>query len=117
MFSAAKAGRAPQFCALALMWMAENHHGSESKRISRRKDHAGNEWTASQSGAKKDRTHGQQQRQQQQQQQQQQRRREQQPAPVIDLRVAHAMAMQSSPSASACDGSKKEAETERLRVI
>ena len=111
MFSAAKAGRAPQFCALALMWMAENHHGSESKRISRRKDHAGNEWTASQSGAKKDRTHG----QQQQQRQQQQRRREQQPAPVIDLRVAHAMAMQSSPSA--CDGSKKEAETERLRVI
>ena len=95
------------------MWMAENHHGSESKCISRRKDHAGNEWTASQSGAKKDRTHGQQQRQQQQQQ----RRREQQPAPVIDLRVAHAMAMQSSPSASACDGSKKEAETERLRVI
>ena len=111
MFSAAKAGRAPQFCALALMWMAENHHGSESKRISRRKDHAGNEWTASQSGDKKDRTHG----QQQQQRQQQQRRREQQPAPVIDLRVAHAMAMQSSPSA--CDGSKKEAETERLRVI
>ena len=52
---------------------------------------------------------------QQQQQQQQQREREQQPAPVIDLRVAHAMAMQSSPSA--CDGSKKEAETERLRVI
>ena len=95
------------------MWMAENHHGSESKCISRRKDHAGNEWTASQSGDKKDRTHG----QQQQQQQQQQRRREQQPAPVIDLRVAHAMAMQSSPSASACDGSKKEAETERLRVI
>ena len=91
------------------MWMAEDHHG-----ISRRKDHAGNEWTASQSGAKKDRTHGQQQRQQQQQQQQQ-RRLEQQPAPVIDLRVAHAMAMQSSPSA--CDGSKKEAETERLRVI
>ena len=99
------------------MWMAENHHGSESKCISRRKDHAGNEWTASQSGAKKDKTHGQQQRQQQQQQQQQQRRREQQPAPVIDLRVAHAMAMQSSPSASACDGSKKEAGTERLRVI
>ena len=94
------------------MWMAENHHGSESKRISRRKDHAGNEWTASQSGAKKDKTHG-----QQQQQQQQRRRREQQPAPVIDLRVAHAMAMQSSPPASACDGSKKEAETERLRVI
>ena len=94
------------------MWMAENHHGSESKCISRRKDHAGNEWTASQSGDKKDRTHGQ---QQQQQRQQQQRRREQQPAPVIDLRVAHAMAMQSSPSA--CDGSKKEAETERLRVI
>ena len=106
MFSAAKAGRAPQFCALALMWMVEDHHG-----ISRRKDHAGNEWTASQSGDKKDRTHG----QQQQQRQQQQRRREQQPAPVIDLRVAHAMAMQSSPSA--CDGSKKEAETERLRVI
>ena len=91
--------------------MAENHHGSESKCISRRKDHAGKEWTASQSGDKKDRTHG----QQQQQRQQQQRRREQQPAPVIDLRVAHAMAMQSSPSA--CDGSKKEAETERLRVI
>ena len=58
------------------MWMAENHHGSESKCISRRKDHAGNEWTASQSGAKKDRTHGQQQ--------------------VIDLRVAHAMATQSN---------------------
>ena len=94
------------------MWMAENHHGSESKCISRRKDHAGNEWTASQSGDKKDRTRG-----QQQQRQQQQRRREQQPAPVIDLRVAHAMAMQSSPSASACDGSKKEPETERLRVI
>ena len=54
-------------------------------------------------------------RQQQQQRRQQQRRQEQQPAPVIDLRVAHAMAMQSSPSA--CDGSKKEAETERLRVI
>ena len=90
------------------MWMAENHHGSESKCISRRNDHAGNEWTASQSAAKKNRTHGQQQQQQQQQ-------REQQPAPVIDLRVAHAMAMQSSPSA--CDGSKKEAETERLRVI
>ena len=66
------------------MWMAENHHGSESKCISRRKDHAGNEWTASQSAAKKNRTHGQQQQQQQQQQ------REQQPAPVIDLRVAHA---------------------------
>ena len=98
------------------MWMAENHHGSESKCISRRNDHAGNEWTASQSAAsqsaaKKNRTHGQQQQQRQQQQQQ----REQQPAPVIDLRVAHAMAMQSSPSA--CDGSKKEAETERLRVI
>ena len=91
------------------MWMAENHHGSESKCISRRNDHAGNEWTASQSAAKKNRTHGQQQQQQQQQQ------REQQLAPVIDLRVAHAMAMQSSPSA--CDGSKKEAETERLRVI
>ena len=90
------------------MWMAENHHGSESKCISRRKDHAGNEWTALQSAAMKNRTHGQQQQQQQQQ-------REQQPAPVIDLRVAHAMAMQSSPSA--CDGSKKEAETERLRVI
>ena len=89
------------------MWMAENHHGSESKCISRRNDHAGNEWTASQSAAKKNRTHGQQQQQQQQ--------REQQPAPVINLRVAHAMAMQSSPSA--CDGSKKEAETERLRVI
>ena len=89
------------------MWMAENHYGSESKRISRRKDHAGNEWTASQSAAKKNRTHGQQQQQQQQQQ------REQQPAPVIDLRVAcrpHAMAMQSSPSASACDGSKKDEE-------
>ena len=96
------------------MWMAENHHGSESKCISRRKDHAGNEWTASQSGAKKDKTHGQQQ-QRQQQQRRRRRRREQQPAPVIDLRVAHAMAMQSSPSA--CDGSKKEAETERLRVI
>ena len=91
------------------MWMAENHHGSESKCISRRNDHAGNEWTASQSAAKNNRAHGQQQQQQQQQQ------REQQPAPVIDLRVAHAMAMQSSPSA--CDGSKKEAETERLRVI
>ena len=73
------------------MWMAENHHGSESKCISRRNDHAGNEWTASQSAAKKNRTHGQQQQQQQQQQQ-----REQQPAPVIDLRVAHAMAMQSN---------------------
>ena len=72
------------------MWMAENHHGSESKCISRRNDHAGNEWTASQSAAKKNRTHGQQQQQQQQQQ------REQQPAPVIDLRVAHAMAMQSN---------------------
>ena len=83
------------------MWMAENHHGSESKCISRRNDHAGNEWTASQSAAKKNRTHGQQQQQQQQQ-------REQQPAPVIDLRVAHAMAMQSSPSA--CDGSKKDEE-------
>ena len=73
------------------MWMAENHHGSESKCISRRNDHAGNEWTASQSAAKKNRTHGQQQQQQQQQQQ-----REQQPAPVIDLRVAHAMATQSN---------------------
>ena len=72
------------------MWMAENHHGSESKCISRRNDHAGNEWTASQSAAKKNRTHGQQQQQQQQQ-------REQQLAPVNDLRVAHhAMAMQSN---------------------
>ena len=71
------------------MWMAENHHGSESKCISRRNDHAGNEGTASQSAAKKNRTHGQQQQQQQQQ-------REQQPGPVIDLLVAHAMAMQSN---------------------